>query len=326
MAEVMLLLLLLLGIILLFHSTLAELLWNIKNILFELIDSIRDEEKNEKEDPLEEKNSMPKEKDWIWMHIKKLLQITYGFGTDRGVRCFAILSGLLAAIVFTILCSRVNMILSTSATAVSIILPYSILRLKLQKIRIETSREGEILISELYENYKINYFNMQRAIEITGNTIEEAKNSKRLLLNLSRSLNSVGSKEGINKALSEFKYSINTSWANILAVNMSFALSNGIDVSEALADLLQIITKARLLDEYERRENNESKLMINYLAPICYLMTVLGGIFYFKLSLKEFIYYQFRTSAGVTWITISIIFYIVGTIGKGFITRTKLDL
>lgn len=329
MAEEILLTLLSVGTALTFSSAISEMVWAVKNRIDVFLETLKEDGETEKDvGQLATVDAMVAnhQGDWAWQHLKRILQITYGFGTDRAVRLFVMLSGILGAIVLILLSRKVGIFLSVTATFVSIILPYSLLRLKLQKLRVETSREGEILLSELYENYRINFFNMQKAIDVTADTIEDAPNSRRLLMNLSKALNLVGNAGHIDIALEEFKYSINTSWANILTVNMSFALTRGIDVSEAMADVCQMVTKARGLEEYERRENNESKLVLYYLAPICYILTVFGGILYFKLSVKEFLYNQFATSMGVTWLTISMLFYTVGIVAKGFLTRTSLDI
>ena len=130
----------------------------------------------------------------------------------------------------------------------------------------------------------------------------------------------------LKQILDEFRLSINTSWAGILAVNLYFALSSGIEVTHALADLARSVEMARKINEYVKRENNEAKLMLKYLAPICYLLTAAGGIFFFNLSWRKFLLYQFQTAAGLTWFVVSLILYISGVIVFTYISRGKLDL
>ena len=147
-----------------------------------------------------------------------------------------------------------------------------------------------------------------------------------LLFNLSKGINSAGSNDELKQILDEFRLSINTSWAGILAVNLYFALSSGIEVTHALADLARSVEMARKINEYVKRENNEAKLMLKYLAPICYLLTAAGGIFFFNLSWRKFLLYQFQTAAGLTWFVVSLILYISGVIVFTYISRGKLDL
>ncbi len=259
-------------------------------------------------------------------HIRLLLQITLGMGADRSVRVFWILSGLLGVISLFFLFGKISFSLTAISSLLSMCLPYCMLRLKLQKLRVDSSREGEILITELLNNYKISYFNMQKAIEETAKTIEDAPNSKRILFNLSKGLNTADTKERIKFILKEFRLSINTNWGNILANNMYFALASGIEVTEAISDLADVIKKARKIDEYSRRENNEAALILKYLAPVSYFLTVIGAIEYFGLSPEKFLYYQFKTEVGLTWFIISLVIYVAGVLINGYLTRGRLDL
>ena len=261
----------------------------------------------------------------VYDHIRLLLQITIGMGTERSIRAYVTISVFISVAVLILLIGRISFSLAVTAALGTGFLPYGILRLRLQKIRVESSREGEILITELLENYKIYYCNMQRAIEATAATIDEAPNSRRLLFNLARGLN-MAEKNRIVFLLREFRLSINTSWGNILASNMGFALTSGVEVTEALTDLADTVKRARRVDEYARRENNEAAMMLKYLAPAAYLLTVAGGIGFFGLSPEKFFYYQFGTEAGLTWFTISLIIYGAGVILNGCISRTKLDI
>lgn len=261
----------------------------------------------------------------VYEHIKILIRITTGKSGKRWVRGFIVLSALLGAVMLLLLQGRVSDMLTLIAAAFAAGLPYALLRLRLQILRVESSREGEILVTEVSENYKIQYFNMQRAIELSAAEIEEAPNCKRLLMNLAKGIQSAGSYDEIRRLLDEFRLSINTSWANILAVNMYFALTSGMQVTNALHDLSEAIVMARKADEYLKRENNEAKLMLKYLAPICYVMTVVGGIFFFKLTWKKYLIYQFQTTAGLTWLVISLLLYVGGVLIYLYISRGKLD-
>lgn len=259
-------------------------------------------------------------------HIKMLLRVTMGRGTDSAVRIFFFLTVIPGIIVFALLSGKIAALLCFVAVSFAMLLPYAALRVRLQFIRVESSREGEILITELLENYKINYFNMQRAIEVSIADMEEAPNCRRLLFNLSKGINSAGSNEDLKRILDEFRLSINTSWSGILAANMYFALASGIEVTNALTDLATSVEMARKINEYVRRENNEAKLMLKYLAPICYVLTVVGGIAFFNLSWKKFFVYQFQTQAGLTWFVMSVILYVSGIIAFAYISRGKLDI
>ena len=121
---------------------------------------------------------------------------------------------------------------------------------------------------------------------------------------MSKGINSAGSNDELKRILDEFRLSINTSWAGILAVNLYFALSSGIEVTHALVDLARSVEMARKINA----------------------LTAAGGIFFFNLSWKKFFLYQFQTAAGLTWFVASLILYISGIIVFAYISRGKLDL
>ncbi len=263
--------------------------------------------------------------DKAWEHIRTLLQLTMGLGSDKSVKAFAIISGILSAATMVVLSERISAKLLILTMTVALILPYSYLRLRLEKLRIKSSREGEILITEILNNYRINYFNMREAIEKSAINIEEAPSSKRLLFNLSKGLNRAGSDSEIRHFTDEFRLSLNTSWGNILSDSIYMSLTRGTKVDEAISDLSKTVLKARNIDEFSRRQNNETKLILKYLVPLCFVGLIFGSISFFGLSFKEFIYYQFKTEVGLTWFTISVITYVIGILANAFISRTKLD-
>ena len=263
--------------------------------------------------------------DKTYDHIRMLMRLTLGMGTDRSVKVFLLISLLFLTLIFALLVGRIDFPLVLSAALGAGILPYGLLRLRLQKLRVKSSGEGEILVSELLENYKIEYCNMRQAIETTAAAIEDAPNSKRLLINLARGLNTAEGKR-IDSLMREFRLSINTSWGNILASNMGFALTAGVEVTEALTDLADTVKRARRVNEFARRENNEASLILKYLFPAAYLITVVGGVRFFGLSASKFFYYQFETEAGLTWFTISLIIYGVGVLLNACLSAAKLDV
>jgi len=205
-------------------------------------------------------------------------------------------------------------------------MPYMLMRVKLNAMRIGGSREGDIMMQELLSNYKINDYNMKEAIEVTAATIEDAPNSKRLLYDLAKGFNKAYTADDIKRVLDIFKYSLNTSWGNALASTMYFSQIHGIKVTNSLEDLSESLIKSRKVIEHGRRENNEASLMLKYLAPISYLLSVLCACKYFGFTLNKFIRYQFGTALGLQWFMIMAAFFISGVLINGFLSREKMDI
>lgn len=258
--------------------------------------------------------------------MRRLIGIAFGIKNKNASVIFWSVSLLPAFSVFTVLVGRISSLLVFCASGFMAAIPSLITALRLNSFRIKSSKEGEILLTELIDNYKINYFNMQQAIEITAVTIEGAPNCKRLLFDLSKGINRAGGSEEIKELIDDFRFAVDTSWAGILADNMYFALTSGIRVSDALGDLLKTVAKAKEVEEISGRENNEAGLILKYLVPACYIMTVIGGIKYFGLSGKEFLKYQFGTEAGLGWFIAAFVTYGFALFTKRFLSEKKLDL
>lgn len=262
----------------------------------------------------------------MWERVRIVLGITLGMGKDRSVKAFFGLSGALSAVVMVVLAGKVSVWLNALAAVAAAFLPYILLRIKMEDMRFSGSHEGERMLAELTENYKINYYNMKEAIDKTAISLKKAPGSQKILANLSRGLDRAGSERSMMKLLEEFSLSINTSWANTLKNLMYFALVHGIRVDEALEDLSGTLKSARAVEEFSKRENNESSMMIKYLVPLTYLMTVYAGVEFFGLGAEKFLEYQFQTEVGATWFTIFILVYTTSYIVNSFLSRNKLDL
>ena len=304
-----------------FYSTEIRMFINVikTKVFFGL--SIRGREKN-----TAEKIDVEKKPHRINDKLRKLIGIAFGIRHKNTAMFFWTAAVLPAFAVFVVLAGRISTTLAFCASGFMAVLPALIIALRLQTLRIKSSKEGEILLTELLDNYKINYFNMQQAIEITAATIEEAPNCKRLLFDLSKGINRAGGSKELKELIDDFRFAVDTSWAGVLADNIYFALTSGIRVSEALGDLLKTVSKAKEVEEMAGRENNESGLILKYLVPACYIMTVFGGIKYFGLSSSEFVKYQFGTEAGLAWFITAAVTYGLALFAKKFLSVRKLDL
>ncbi len=241
---------------------------------------------------------------------EKFIAISVGVGLFAGL-----LIGLVVQIQVAILSSIIAMFV-----------PFVYLKSRQQIKRAGHSKEGEILVSELIANYKISYCNITEAIESTAKLIEGAPYSKALLFDLALGLNTAVSKEDVNKLLDSFKHSIGTVWADVLATNIYFAITQGININRSLQDLFEGLLRSRRIVEYNKREINESTMMLKFLAPSCVILTVFCATCVFDMPLNKYLYYQFGTTTGLTWFLIVIFTYIFGTAVNIFFTSKRLDL
>lgn len=258
--------------------------------------------------------------------LNKMIAVTLNVNNPNAAYVFVLVSMGLGALVFAVLSALFSSKLGVLGFLMGVIAPYGILKVRLQNFRVDISREGEIMITELLNNYRINYYNMREAIEKTALTIQEAPHSKKMLLQLTRDLTNAATVEDTKDAIEKFRYSLNTSWGDILATNITFGYVDGVKITNALVDLVDSIGRARKTMEQNNRENNESGILLKYLFPISYVLTYFGAIKFFGFTTEKFVYYQFKTESGMMWFMILVCVYIGSMAITSFLTKQKMDI
>ena len=205
-------------------------------------------------------------------------------------------------------------------------LPYLVLRARIHERRTAFSREGDTMIRELTGNYKIHKKNMKEAIEVTAGTLEDAPYSRRLLQDLASGFNHAFTNEEIRDVLNVFQYALGTFWGKALGKSIYFAQVEGMDVTAALDDLAESLVQSRRVIEHARREHTEAALMLKYLAPVSYLLSVLCAVRFFGFSLEKYVAYQFGNPLGLKWFLIVLLFFISGCLLDGILSRERMDL
>lgn len=262
----------------------------------------------------------------VQTHLALLLRNTIGLTQKKYVNYFIAGSILLGLVLFVLVRQILTAKMALLAFILGVIMPYAVLRIILEQKRHKGSHEGDILIAELINQYKINYYKMDEAIEKTAALIDNAPISQKLLIRLSSGLKSYQSDEELRAILDEFEYNYKTNWAHVLRNNMYYALADGIVVTDALRDLMGSIAKARKIIEHTKRENSETENMLKYLAPGCYLLTVVCAVKYFGFTLGKFIEYQFYTPSGLKFFLVFLTAYIISVSLAIFYQKRKMDL
>jgi len=262
----------------------------------------------------------------VTAHIGRLLYAAFFIGNRIAVTAFILLCVLSGTAVFILSFGVVSVYLSFFMFVTACFLPYLMLLGQVQIKRVSSSREGEILVTELLNNYKINYCNMRQAVEVTALTIEQAPNCKRLLFNLAKGLNNAAEGERLEYLIEEFRFAIGTSWAGILTANIYLSCQTGLKVTKSLSDLAESMRKAREVEELSKRENNESFLILKYLVPASAAGLAVGASVFFDISFLEMFHYQFRTRVGITWFLMWMLSYAGAVAVNILFTKKKFDL
>ena len=169
--------------------------------------------------------------------------------------------------------------------------------------------EAITVINELMNSYKLNQHNLTEAINHAIGNLDDAPKTQRLLISLATALNQSQGQGKVEEEIKAFEKSIGSSWGENLGEIIYCGHVMGLDVERALSDLLDRVKKGKVLQEYNKRNNNEARLMIKWLTPISYVATVLIATQFFNLSVGDFMANQFGTSLGLWWMGIILVLY-----------------
>lgn len=182
-----------------------------------------------------------------------------------------------------------------AASAIPLLLLYT----RVNNVRRKGSEEGETLVLEFLNQYRINDCNIFEAIEKVLLTNAELKITRKLLFRLLLELRNTGDSQKIKKATDDFALSLKTNWGRLLAHNIRLAADKGDNVSSALEDILIQLREARSAEEELKRLNSEAVRMACFMVPFAYVATSLLSVFYLDLTPIQFFKNQFTTPQGL---------------------------
>lgn len=206
------------------------------------------------------------------------------------------------------------------------LVPYAILRLRLYRIRVESSYDADKVVTEITNQYKICGFNMREAIRKAEKYLSSAPFCQKHIYALALGLDTYKTEEELKKYLDYFVFGVNTQWAKMLANNIYFAVVKEFNVVEGLSDILKDIKNSFMIAESSKRENAESVLMVVYMAPALFLLSPVLSHWMMDLSFSTFLRYQFRTPIGITLFTLILIGFVFCVFMISFINKKKFDI
>ncbi len=178
-------------------------------------------------------------------HVRSLLFIVYGENASSLVELIVITNMFFTGMTFFWTLSKLNLKMAVFSGFCILVGPYALLRLKLYTIRIESSYEGEFLLTELINQYKINNFNMVEAIDASIAHLANAPQSRRLIFHMSLRLKSYSDRQDLERILYDFTYGINTQWSRLLMNNILLSIDEGLVVTSGLVDIQNELKRAK---------------------------------------------------------------------------------
>lgn len=258
---------------------------------------------------LKTRRQMMKEETRLEKHLYQLVLITLKVRFSGKNYLFA--TFLIFTITMIVGMQSISLLWSFVLGGLMALLPYLLLRAKLETHRTKGSLEGEQLVAEFLSQYRINKYNIYMTIETVIAGGKNLKISSNLLFNLLLEIRNTGNADTIRRATDHFHYAIHTNWSRMLAYNIGLAAESGANVSLAFEDVLIQLREARTLAEERKRMNAEAGRMVMLLVPIMYLGTVFMSTKYLDLLPKEFLHNQLYTPQGFV-LALSILILFIG--------------
>lgn len=213
------------------------------------------------------------------------------------------------------------MILSASMA----LAPYLILRIKFEGIRRKSSFEGEILVSNFLNQYRIANFNVYEALERLLQESKNTKSSNPFVLKMLLQLRNAGNPKEIRDAVNKFANIINTNWSRMFAYNIQIASEKGINVSLAIEDIMAQLRDARTIFEERKRLNSEAVRIVVYMIPFLYVFTIVISIKYIGMSVTNYFRNQLFTKEGFLFFTVSSVMFLMNIAIIEIVSRQKFD-
>lgn len=262
----------------------------------------------------------------LLLHLEKIFSVISRKGNAKRDMNLFILSSLALFLVFFLLLMKQGFSINKiGISAVIGLMPYCYIRTKLLTLRISGSFEGQILISEIVNQYKMNHFNIIEALDKSVSHLEKAPLSAKALLRMSLRLKTYQTEKELRTIIDDFVYALDTEWAKMLANNIYIAMVDKVTVTSGLEDLLRECKTINKALEEGKRMNNESFLMAKYLGPVMYVGLMWLAKDALEYDLGMIIKYQLFTSAGLMLFIVLTAITFINFIVISVLSRQKFD-
>lgn len=265
-------------------------------------------------------------KNKLLIHLKMLLAVTINKNSNNDVFSFIAIS--LSIMIINLLLYISILGFSPFVFLSSLLfglLPYIFLLLKLFNKRKMGSYEGQSLLSELINQYKINNLNIIEAIDCAIPQLKKQIYSRRALFKLSVKIKDFSSNEELSLAIKEFIFYFNTEWSILLGMNIFIALSDGTDITESLDDIINEFSYIKTNVEANKRNNNESFLMIKFITPLAYIASVYALFQINGFTLNKYFKYQFFNPIGLKMAVVIFVLIFFNFIFVSLLSKPKYD-
>jgi hypothetical protein len=240
-----------------------------------------------------------REKSPFYRKLEVLLATTLNVEGSFAVYSFIFLLFTIAIMTFTGFIQNTGNI--TQALFWSLITPLFLIAFlfyRLRNLRIKTSHEGHVTVTEILNNYRIFHKNILEALDHTVTNLKRYPSSQNVLSRLSMGLKEYQTEEELLQLISDFQYSLNTTWGVMLSNSIYNAVLYGDNIEDGLTDVIDQLKDLERLNEKNKQINLEGLLLLQIFIPLMLIGSVFMMIKYFGFTFQKFIQYQFFETVG----------------------------
>lgn len=262
----------------------------------------------------------------ISRELMRLISTTLNTSNPYALIVFYMITFLLFLFAVIILLNAGTSILNTAVISVIIAgFPYLILIVKLYGIRLEGSYEANELVTELLDQYKINYNNITEAIDSTIPLLTRQPYSRKALSRLSFELKSYKTRKELEEITYKFNYAIDTQWSQNIANCIFMAIEYGEDITQSLEDILEDLKSLKKIQEQNRQLNQEGYTIAKWVTPGLYAISLYLMFTMFGFTFKKFIDYQLAHPLGLQFFIASMMAITISYLTYYLTSKPKND-
>ena len=259
----------------------------------------------------------------IRRHLNRVLQATLNSSFKSAH--FLWLCGLLFLGVSVVAMRSMPVFTALATALITALLPYFILRVKLEIIRKRSSFEGEAFVGNFLSAYRMSNYNILETMEKAGKEKQKTKNCSELMAKILLEIRNTANHAEISRASYKFAYAINTNWSRMFAYNVKLGITYGTNVSLALEDILIQLREAKAACEERKRINAEAARIVKFFIPALYLLSVFMSVKHIGIPIERFIYNQVFTSQGFMMLTASVFLFVMNIALIEYVNNQQFD-
>lgn len=256
-------------------------------------------------------------------HISRILLATVG--GRIGSTAFLWFCGVLFLSVGAVAAKSMTLYAAFMTALLTALLPYFILRVKLEIIRKRGSFEGEAFIGNFLSAYRISNYNVFEAMEKAGKGKQKTKTCSELMVKILLEIRNTANHGEIGKAAGKFAYTINTNWGRIFAYNIELAVTSGTNISLALEDILIQLREAKAACEERKRINAEAARLVKFFIPVLYVTSAYMSVKHMGIPIERFLYNQVFTAQGFMMLTAAVFLFIMNLVLIEYVNNRQFD-